>query len=279
VHSTTTNVPKQFSNQNSPQSMDLTPLINLPFLILIMSNLPLVSSASCSISNSRCGGPDIRFPFWIQDSKQSGSSCGYPGFEVACDGSKQTLIELPSYGSFSVKSIDYAAQELWVNDPNNCLPRRLLTLNLSGSPFTGVYFQDFTFLNCSKNLVSQNAPLEDPDLNLVGPIPCLSGSHYFVFALPTNSSAKSNGSATWLSHSKCFSIADLIKVPIQWPMSLQNQTEVSSLNEDLRLTWFMPECRSCELNGQMCGLNASTNSSGSPVIACWNIPSSGKYTL
>ena len=253
--------------------MDLTPLITLSSLLLIIGNPPLVSSAACSISKcAGLGNPDIRFPFWIQDSKQSKSSCGYPGFEVSCDGSKLTLIELPRYGRFSVKSIDYAAQELWVNDPSSCLPERLLTLDLSGSPFTGVYFQDFTFLNCSKNLISQNAHLED--LNLIGPIPCLGGSHYSVFALPTNSSATSNRNATWLSHAKCFPIVDTVKVPVQWPMSLQNQTEVSSLNDDLRLSWFMPECRSCELDGQMCGLNA-TNSSGSPMIICWNIPNSG----
>ncbi|CAO2821290.1 unnamed protein product [Amaranthus hypochondriacus] len=58
-------------------------------------------------------------------------------------------------------------------------------------------------------------------------------------------------------------------VPVQWPPSLHDDTVLSlssDIHDDIRLSWYMPECRLCELKGQMCGLE--TDSSGSDVIVC-----------
>jgi hypothetical protein len=61
------------------------------------------------------------------------------------------MLELHSTGKFVVQAIDYATQEIWINDQGNCLADRILSLNLSGSPFIGLYYQSFTFFNCSSS--------------------------------------------------------------------------------------------------------------------------------
>lgn len=276
--------------------MDLiTFIIPLFLLSLIISNFPyMVKSSNCSIS--KCGGwsenPTIRFPFRAKSfTQQPESNCGYPGFDVWCDeGSKHTLIEFPRSGKFRVKSIDYSAQEMWINDPNNCLPKRLLTLNLSNSPFAGVYHQDFSLFNCSNTLnITQNHTTTTTStstssnsthlkgLNLIGPIKCLSGLHHYIYALPLNGSFKiHNNNTTFLSPLNCSLIAPLLKVPVQWPPSLHNNTHLtlmSELHDDLRLSWYMPKCRTCELKGQMCALE--THSDAKDNIICSNIPNQG----
>lgn len=264
--------------------MDLNTIIILLFFLLsLISNFPykVMSNNNCSISKCAdfSGSPNIRFPFQVKSSGQDPTnSCGHPGFDVWCDGdSKNTLIGLPRSGNFRVKSIDYGAQEMWINDPNNCLPKRLLTLNLEGSPFAGVYHQDFSFFNCSKTLNStKNNSTNITHLKgLIGPIKCLSGSHHFIYAIPSNGTIN-NHTTTLLSPSNCSLIAPLVKVPVQWPPSLHNNTVLSlssELHDDLRLSWYMPECRPCELKGQMCGLE--TDSNGTRVIICSNIPNQG----
>ncbi|XP_048496058.1 RING-H2 finger protein ATL8-like [Beta vulgaris subsp. vulgaris] len=45
---------------------------------------------------------------------------------------------------------------------------------------------------------------------------------------------------------------------------------MSELHDDLRLSWYMPKCRTCELKGQMCALE--THSDAKDNIICSNIP-------
>lgn len=253
--------------------MDVMLLVAL--FLLLTTHFP--STSSCSTSN--CGDPttpDIRFPFGISNPDQS-KSCGYPGFHVSCDGngtsSKQVpLINLPNSGNFIIKSIDYTAQEIWVNDPNHCLPKRLLTLNLSTSPFTGVYYQYFTFFNCSTMVKYQND-------DVIGPISCLSGSSYFLYAMPTNGS-HNNNTLTLLSSPTCS--RKPVQVPVQWPVSLKNRTgsftsALSELSDDVRLTWYLPECRACEVNGQMCGFKNNSNGSLEDIICTNILPNQGPF--
>jgi hypothetical protein len=116
--------------------------------------------------------PVIRFPLRIKN-RQS-RSCGFPGFDISCGSSNETLLELPSSGKFRVQAIDYAGQEILINDdPENCLPGRILSLNLSNSPFSGLYYQSFMFFNCSSSDYRKYG---------LNPIACLSGSTYTVFA-------------------------------------------------------------------------------------------------
>ncbi|KAL9237417.1 hypothetical protein vseg_011967 [Gypsophila vaccaria] len=231
--------------------------------LLLMTLLPNpASSIGCSIS--KCGdsnNPIVRFPFRFTDLEQQPVTCGSPGFNVSCDDSSQnTLIDLPTIGNLTIKNIDYAAQEIWVNDPNNCLPQKLLNFNLTSSPFFNVYDQLFTFFNCSTTI-----KIDHTKTYTIGPINCLSKSNYFIYATPSNGTVS-------LLHETCLVIAPMVKVPVQWPPSKHENSTSFDLNEDLRLSWFMPECQPCELNGQMCGLG--TNSSGSQIKICTNISTS-----
>lgn len=191
--------------------------------------------------DSTCNGnfQTIRFPFRIQNKQPK--SCGYPGFDLTCHPTGQPLIHLPFSGEFIVQYIDYQNQEIWVNDPNNCLPRKILSLMLFGSPFDAKNTVDFTFFNCSG---SDEIPY---DFNL-NPISCLSGLSYAVFA---SSSSMVNG----ILSSRC----ELVKT-VSVPMSSESYSWDLDLRNDLRLVWKKPNCKKCELNGGVCGIKPnSTN--------------------
>ncbi|KAK1279464.1 putative receptor-like protein kinase [Acorus gramineus] len=85
----------------------------------------------CSFTQCSESGLEIRFPFRLE---QQPEFCGYPGFNLFCR-HDTTYIELPFSGEFVVTYIDYLSQMLYVSDTNNCLPGRIIHLNLSSSPF------------------------------------------------------------------------------------------------------------------------------------------------
>jgi hypothetical protein len=196
--------------------------------------------------------PVIRFPLRIKN-RQS-RSCGFPGFDISCGSSNETILELPSSGKFRVQAIDYAEQEIWINDPENCLPGRILSLNLSNSPFSGLYYQSFMFFNCSSSDYRKYG---------LNPIACLSGSTYTVFAtsslrivdfLQTRNSSRN--------------LTRVVPVPVIWPF--YQEILSSDLSEDLLLTWDQPDCGKCESRGGRCGFR--TNSS---ETVCSNVPHRG----
>lgn len=232
-------------------------ILKLFFIFFFSSSLYTTTRSTTTCMEAVCHStePVIRFPFRIDQSQQP-KSCGYPGFDLTCNSnSTQALLHLPYSGKFSVQGIDYGAQVIWINDPDNCLPRRILSLNLSGSPFTGVYYQDFTFFNCSSDYLKYG----------LNPIACLSGSNYTVFA--TSSTRVVNT----LSLS-CQRVAT-VAVPVQWPF--YEQIYSSDLSGNLWLTWNKPKCRNCESRGGKCGLKA--NSTGE--IVCSDIHRRGNNSL
>ncbi|PON72099.1 43kDa postsynaptic protein [Parasponia andersonii] len=208
------------------------------------SELPCLK-ATCTISE-----PDIRFPFRIENRQTE--ACGYPGFDLSCDESGQTILKLPSSGNFTVQGIDYASQEIWINDPNNCLPYRIInSLNFLGSPFYGGYNEDFTFFNCSSDYLRYG----------LNPIACLSGSTHTVFATASPRVVK------FLSP-RCLSVGTF-RVPVEWPFF--EEVLSSDLNDHLRLTWDVPTCGRCESQGGRCGFKANSRRE----IVCSNIPDRG----
>ncbi|CAI9092536.1 OLC1v1027797C1 [Oldenlandia corymbosa var. corymbosa] len=216
------------------------------FLVLVSSNSEICStSAACHPTE-----PWVRFPFRLKDSQPE--QCGYPGFDLTCDSSRMTTIQLHDI-SFNVETIDYDSQEIWLHDPEHCLPKRLLTLNLSGTPFTAVLKQDFIFFNCSS----------ESKFYLEYPISCLSGPGYNVFA------TSSSGRARMFRASKCQWVTSVM-VPVP--------SYYDDLGEDLRLAWKTPNCRKCEYRGGRCGLkNNSTN-----VIECriqHGLPRGARYAI
>ncbi|KAF8042875.1 hypothetical protein BT93_A1257 [Corymbia citriodora subsp. variegata] len=192
-----------------------------------------------------CTEPVIRFPFRIRT--RQNESCGYQGFDLSCDGANQTILELPSSGQLTVQAIEYAEQEIWVNDPEGCLPKRLLSLDFSGSPFTGVYNQNFTFFNCSSSYLTY-------DLN---PIACLSGSNYTVFATSSPRVVRNVSSCV---------LVKTVPVPVEWPFF--EQVLSSDLSNHLRLQWGTPRCRRCVVRGGRCGLKGNSTTE----IECTSIP-------
>ncbi|XP_034710955.1 rust resistance kinase Lr10-like [Vitis riparia] len=101
----------------------------------------------CMTSNG-CGdqGPLIQFPFRLKDQPRH---CGYPGFELSCTENNQTMLELPVSVKLLVKKIVYKSREIIVQDPDNCLARKLRNLNLAASPFHFNFEEDVTLFNCS----------------------------------------------------------------------------------------------------------------------------------
>ncbi|KAI3969764.1 hypothetical protein MKW92_038519 [Papaver armeniacum] len=152
--------------------------------------------------------PTVRFPFTL---KGRGSEvCGSPGYELACDETNKTVLELP----FSE-----------IYDPDNCLPKRILKLNLSGTPYqlgeVGVSYQIYSFLNCSSTIESLLAITKN-----VTHVRCLSSSTHAVIAtnVPTANIATLNTS--------CVRFAD---VPI--PNSAIKRDVPVDFNENYVLSW------------------------------------------
>ncbi|KAJ6677311.1 RING/U-BOX SUPERFAMILY PROTEIN, partial [Salix viminalis] len=220
-------------------------------ILLIATLLHLVNGVEQAIQDfGDLNEPVIRFPFRIQN-RQS-KSCGYPGFEtISCGSSNETILELPFSGKFAVQAIDYARQEIQIYDQKNCLADRILSLNLSGSPFHGLYLQYFMFFNCS--------PFDHRKYGL-NPVACLSGYTYTVFALSSSTAVYSLLNA----NSTCDFIK-LVYVPVD--LALYQQTLSSDLSEVLYLTWEKPRCGECESRGGRCALE--TNSS---EVVCSNVP-------
>ncbi|GFS32184.1 hypothetical protein Acr_00g0021200 [Actinidia rufa] len=209
----------------------------------------ITSTQTCPNAACRRGDPVIRFPFRLENLQTN--SCGYPGFTLSCDREKQTVVNLPMSGPFTLQGIDYGTQEIWINDPNDCLPARLLSLNLTDSLFTGVYYQDFTFFNCSS----------DYTMYRLNPIACLSSSSNMVFATSAFRVVK------FLS-SRCNFITR-IAVPVELPF--YEQVLSSDLSSDLRLAYVVPGCGRCESRGGRCGFKNNS----SLEIACTNAPRHG----
>ncbi|KAK4273903.1 hypothetical protein QN277_017208 [Acacia crassicarpa] len=225
--------------------------MDIRFLLLFYI-LPPTSIETCPDAVCQNGNKIIRFPFRIQQSQLQPKSCGYPGFDVSCSNHGQIRLKVPySEGEFSIQGIDYTSQQLWINDPKNCLPIRILSLNLNGSPFSGVYYRDFSFFNCSSQYLKYRYI----------PIPCLSDSNHTVFATPSRS--------VFRHLSSVCSFIRTVRVPVQQPY--YEHVLTSDLSDDLRLSWNSPPCGMCESRGGRCGFR--TNSTGD--IGCAYFPSQG----
>jgi len=216
----------------------------LCLVVFIMFLLPLRGESTCPTNS--CGKIKIQFPFGLKQTQiqaKSSNRCSYPRFEVSCDNNNRTILSLPGSGDLVVKSINYMAQTVSVNDPEGCLPNRFLQ-NLSLSlhpPFTfeaTVY--DLTFLRCPSNMTHS---VPSP------PISCLY----------SNSSSSSVTFSWWPLNStlsdKCEVISSAF-VPIPNPDT--TSFFMPDLNKDVVLKWNDPACGDCAGRGQVCGFTADT---------------------
>ncbi|PWA35195.1 RING/U-box superfamily protein [Artemisia annua] len=211
------------------------------FYVLIVPIISSTTTADCPVSN--CGQRfkiNIRFPFRLID-RQS-QDCGSPGFDLRCVFPSMALIDLPRSGDFGVRSIDYRSQSMQIYDPLNCLPARLLTLDLLNSPFTASTFKEYTLLRCPSGT----------SLEKFTPIRCLSNSSSSVIAIGLESDVKSMTSNQTGCHVDGFVRVPMVDQPDQ-------DAVTSQLDEDITLTWGTPDCKKCEADGVSCGFaNEST---------------------
>ncbi|KAL3536714.1 hypothetical protein ACH5RR_000080 [Cinchona calisaya] len=168
--------------------------------------------------------------------------CGYPGFDtLRCNSQDLLFLGLPHSGDFLVRDIDYLSQQIQLYDPNDCLPGRLLTLNLSSSPFVGTYYKNYTFLGCSPGL----------DRSQFAVIDCLSNATMSVLATSSMAFVRAMNS--------CNAIAT-VPIPGSWSFqNIGNGFSSDLTNGDLFLSWKVPDCRICEATGRICRLASSSS--------------------
>ncbi|KAM5572163.1 RING-H2 finger protein ATL20 [Rosa sericea] len=237
-------------------------LFFLFFLFFLFPQRARAASADCSISSCR-NGPPVRFPFRLR--RIQPLLCGYPRFDLSCN-NQTTTLTLPGSGAFLVKRIDYKYQTLWINDPNSCLPKRLLShpFSLHDTPFSVVGgSKNYTFLNCSSSQTTSTLPATATSIS------CLSGGGYTVYAVPS-SAYYASAPAAAPSSSASPELCSVISTAL-----------VGEVTRDgVAVTWSQPDCSDCEAKRKNCGFDTVTNQ-----IMCYDrkkshvLPRGAKYGI
>ncbi|KAJ0797494.1 putative chromatin regulator PHD family [Helianthus annuus] len=218
---------------------DLNIFLHLIVLTLILHlHTSLASSYDCPVSYCGSSAYSIRFPFRVIG--QQPDVCGYPGFDLWCNKQGNLVLNLPNSGNFSVRTIDYRSQVIQIYDPSGCSAARRLTLDLSGSPFSGSPSRNYTLLRC---------PVEVTMSRYIT-VGCLTNSTYSTLA----TSSVSFGTAM-AKRTDC-EIIGSIRSPISWYQDQEGLT--SDLNMDISLTWDNPNCQECIEEGGTCGYTNTT---------------------
>ncbi|XP_027368005.1 rust resistance kinase Lr10-like [Abrus precatorius] len=201
-----------------------------------------------------CGNQVIRFPFRIKG--RHPQQCGYPGFDLSCSTSNETVIELHKSVMLRVNSIDYKHQTIALSDPYGCLSKHLPNLNLSGShfQFKPDYYADssYNFFNCSKPT--------NRDLNYYL-VPCLTTSTSQAYAIPSREMIQD------LPLSFCTKMFNISFFPFN---SLKDNV--------LLLMWSAPNCKHCESKGNTCGWKWN-NYTAKHEIFCFSNPRGSSTAL
>ncbi|CAI0544879.1 unnamed protein product [Linum tenue] len=192
------------------------------------------TTASCG-SGSAAG--DVRFPFTIRGMLSSGYE-GFPGFELSCSTeTNQTLLYLPNSANFTVQSIDYKSQLIYLGSPDGCLPRQLRHLNLSTTPFVipRLGYTSFSFLNCSKAIIGSS------------PISCLGPTVY-----------------AYSSRASLYDV-DLVSCKKMYALPWSNDDEYGNV---FLLSWSSPRCSRCYRAKGECCLLKKKQGSNNPEVEC-----------
>lgn len=219
------------------------------FLFLLFPQRARGASSDCSISSCPAGGPPVRFPFRLRRIQRR--PCGYPKFDLSCSNQTNlTTLTLPGSGAFLVKLIDYRSQKMWIDDPNNCLPKRFLShpFSLHDTPFSVPGdSKNYTFLNCSSSQTTPTFPAKS--------ISCLSSLEYTVYAVPTGAYYASAPAAAPSSSPELCSVISTALVPRGVTYERSNG-RVSGAG--VAVTWSQPDCSACEAGNKACGLDTDT---------------------
>ncbi|KAI3764354.1 hypothetical protein L2E82_14361 [Cichorium intybus] len=214
-------------------------------ILLYLLVIPLFSSAQpndCPISYCGQNLNNIRFPFRLIG--QQPRTCGFLGFDLRCARPSTMLLNISTSGEFAVRSISYRSKALRIYDPSNCLPARLLTFDLSNSPFSSSnYLQNYTLLRCPN----------DASLSGYITVDCLSNSSFTTLAIASMSDVRSISA----NQTGC-QITGFVKLPVTEGSDKTGFT--SRIDDDIILTWSTPDCETCEAAGVSCGyVNSSTS--------------------
>ncbi|XP_010512822.1 PREDICTED: putative RING-H2 finger protein ATL21A [Camelina sativa] len=228
-----------------------------PFFLYLLFLFPLLHvSHPKQCPPSSCGRDDVhvRFPFWLLS--EQAEFCGYAGFNLHCTVSpSRTALKLPNSGTFLVRKIDYLSQHIRLYDPENCLARKLLTFDISGSQFSVLYLVSYTFLSCP-NEVAKSSGFHS--------IPCLGNSTTSFLATTSLDLAKS-------MLPSC-QIAKTVAIPVSRPIVAQKPRFSTDVNDqDLWLKWDSPSCNVCEMKYLRCGFI----SNASLEVKCFSFEKSG----
>ncbi|GER26869.1 RING/U-box superfamily protein [Striga asiatica] len=218
------------------------------FFCLLYSAVLGVEIDDCKPTRCMKHGPTIRFPF--RDKNRSPQHCGYPGFDVFCNESNDTVLELPSSVQVAVKKINYVLQQVELYDPEKCLVKKLPHLNLSTFPlqFLNTENLDYILVNCSRR-------------SLFNSFPCLGDSSSYFFAI-SESRWDNVGSLDLTSCTR------LHKVYLPYDVIYEKY---------LHLRWSEPACGGCEAKGKWCRIS-SNSTSGERQIQCVHKPNTTIFT-
>ncbi|KAG8391940.1 hypothetical protein BUALT_Bualt01G0239200 [Buddleja alternifolia] len=168
----------------------------------------------------------IQYPFKLQD-HQPDQDCSYTN--LRCNNQGIPVLNIPYSGDFFVRYIDYYYSIIQLYDPDSCLPKRFMTLNLSSlDPFMVTYsYRNYTFYSCPSELIRASS--------LITSIDCLSNSSTSMVATSTISSQEME------IVYKCNEIiTSLIPIP-----GLDLHDDFIGNQTDFFLQWFAPPCKNC----------------------------------
>lgn len=152
--------------------MDAFTILFSFFLISLVSS---TSSKHCPPSYCGQNTNHVQYPFRLVGEQPE--TCGSPGFNLHCENHTTMLIHFSKSSQFAVRSIDYDSQSIHIYDPLDCLPSRLLMLDLSDSPFLASNTRNYTLLTCPN----------DGTLSGFDTIGCLSNSSFSTLATTSKS--------------------------------------------------------------------------------------------
>jgi hypothetical protein len=206
------------------------------FLLL----LPQTTSSAVICKTSSCGGSEnlpVNFPYRLKGTNAD-QSCGYPGFNLSCNNQSQTILTLPSSGDVVVERINYYKQSIYIADPGHCFARRFLdNFTLSGSPFQFVAVDNFTFLNCSANMMMMYWAYWP----YAQAIPCVSSDAYTIWI-----TLSSYGGISMTPSPSCWVILVALLPVSQFPTPF------------VQLTWGEPSCGDCVTGDGFCARKNAT---------------------
>ncbi|MCL7038868.1 hypothetical protein MKW94_017521 [Papaver nudicaule] len=195
---------------------------SFPFFLLILVSFPEMIASRDTCPSIRCSntGPEISYPFGIKDFQ--GVQCGYhTGFNVSCNSMGETVIDnLPFIsGKFLVRNINYHRQEIQIQDPENCLPRRYLQdqnddNSASTSPLKAYAHQRYTFFSCGSSSMAANINRYSAYFQTVT---CLSSSTHTVLATVSTSNNILNINKILTDSGYC-EVTNHLSIPIPKPL-------------------------------------------------------------